>query len=110
MAILDETTTAAVLSYFPERNDAAQFLLLFHKLFVTLNSKQKFNTSNQLGNAAVKGDNKPTFYREIASWIEIWSTCKYFTLTKQTSCAIKTTCATASLIDDLLEESYANER
>ena len=32
--------------------------------------------------------NKPTFYREIANWIEIWSTCKYFTLTKQTSHAL----------------------
>ena len=108
LAILDETTTAAILSYFRERNDAAQFLLLFHKLFVTLNSKQKFNTSNQLSNAAVKGDNKPTFYREITNWIEIWSTCKYFTLTKQISHAlIATLRATASLIDDLLEESYA---
>ena len=48
-AILDETNTAAILSYFPERNDTAQFLLLFHKLFITLNSKQKFNTPNQLG-------------------------------------------------------------
>ena len=64
LAILDETTTAAILNYFPERNDAAQFLLLFHKLFVTLNSKQKFNTSNQLGNAAVKGDN-PHFIEKL---------------------------------------------
>ena len=63
MAILDETTTAIILNYFPERNDAAQFLLLLHKLFITLNSMQKFNTSNQLGNAAVNGDNKPKLYR-----------------------------------------------
>ena len=106
LAILDETTTAAILSYFPERNDAAQLLSLFHKLFITLNSKQMFNTSNQLGNAAVKGDKKPTFYGEITNWIEIWSTCECFTLTKQTSHALITTlCATASLIDDLLEES-----
>ena len=106
-AILDEITTAAILSYFPERNDTTKFLLLFHKLFITLNSKQKFNTSNQLGNS-VKGDNKPTFYREIANWTEIWSRCKYFTLTEQTSHALVTTLrATASLIDDLLEESYS---
>ena len=65
---------------FPERNDAEQFLPLFHKLLFTLNSKQKFNTSNQLGTAAV--------------------------LTKQTSHGLKTTLrAIASLIDDLLEES-----
>ena len=108
LAILDETTIGAILGYFPERNDAAQFLLLFYMLFVTLNSKQKFNTSNQLGNGAVNGDNKLKFYREIANWIEIWSTCKYFTLTKQTSHALITTLrATASLIDNLTEEICA---
>ena len=38
----------------------------------------------------------------------MWSRCKYFTLTKQTSYALITTLrATASLIDDLLEESYS---
>ena len=105
--IFDETSSAAINSYFPARKSAASFLSLFHKLFVILNSKQKFNSNNRLGNAAVAGDNKPKFLREVADWVEKWSECEYFTLTPQTSKALTTTLrASASLIEDLLSEGY----
>ena len=49
LAIFDETTSAAIRSYFPEINDAASFLTLFYKLFVICNSKQRYNEANRLG-------------------------------------------------------------
>ena len=54
-----EATTAAIMSYIPERFDAADFLLLIHQPFVIYNPKTQFNSSNQLGNAAILGDNRP---------------------------------------------------
>ena len=105
LAIFNETTTAAVLSYFPQRKDAAKFLSLFHKLFIIFNSKQQFNYSNKLGNAAVEAGNKPTFLREVAKWIEIWSTSPSFTVSKQTTHALITTLrANAMLVEDLLSD------
>ena len=56
LAIFQENTTAAIKSYFRNRLDAANFLTLLYKVFVICNSKQRFNTSNHLGNAAVQGD------------------------------------------------------
>ena len=105
--VFDETTSAAIKSYFPERNDAASFLNLFHKVFVILNAKQEYNTNNRLGHAAVYWDNKPKFLREVADWVEQSSECAYFTFTQQTTKALTTTLrASASLIDDLLGEGY----
>ena len=46
--VFDETTTAAIRSYFPEREDAASFLSLFHKLFVVFNSKQRLHSYHYL--------------------------------------------------------------
>ena len=34
LAIFHETTSAAILSYYPDRDDAAAFLQLFNKLFL----------------------------------------------------------------------------
>ena len=48
LAIFDETTSAAIRSYFPERNDAASFLNLFYKLFVICNSKQRHDEATDL--------------------------------------------------------------
>jgi ribosomal protein S17E len=53
LAIFDETTTAAIDSYFPTILYAANMSSCFHKLVLICNSKQRFNTSNRLGNAAV---------------------------------------------------------
>ena len=107
LAIFDESTSAAIKSYFPDRLDAANILSCFHKLFVICNSKQRFNTANQLGNAAVSGDNKPDFLLSFADWVETWSACPAFTLTSQTSHALITTLrCTAYLITDLLNEDY----
>ena len=49
LAIFDETTSAAIHSYSPERNDAASFLNLFYKLFEICNSKQRYNEATDLG-------------------------------------------------------------
>ena len=70
-------------------------------------SKERFNSSNKLGNAAVQGEHKPEFLRAVADWIKEWSTMPNVTLTKQTSHALITTLtASALLIEDLLEEGY----
>ena len=107
LATFQESTTAAIKSYFPNRLDAANFLTLFYKVFVICNSKQRFNTSNQLGNAAIQGDHKPEFLLLVADWVETWSKCPSFTLTKQTSHALVTTLrCIANLTDDLLNENY----
>ena len=107
LAIFDETTSAAIQSYYPERKDAASLLTLFNKLFIIFNSKQQFNHSNKLGNASVQGVNKPTFFRKVANWIENWSTCPFFTLTPQTSHALITTLrSSAMLIEELLDDGY----
>ena len=106
-AIFDKTTSAGIISYFPERDDAASFLSLFHKLFIICNSKQQFNLADQLGNAVVKGDNKPEFMSSLADWVESWANIPSFTFTKQTSHALITTLrATAALINEILKEGY----
>ena len=107
LAIFDETTSAAIRSYYPNRLDAANFLNLFHKVLVICNSKQQFHTSNMLGNAAIADDNKPAFLDSVANWVKNWSLCSIFTFTKQTSHALVTTFrATSGLITDLLTESH----
>lgn len=68
LAIFPETTEASIISYFSERCDAANFLLLFHKLDVVCNSKIQFNSSSQLGNAAILYDDKPEFFFVMETW------------------------------------------
>ena len=112
LAIFHETTSAAITTYFPERSCASNFLKLINAWWVVSNSKTEFNSNNRLGNAAILGDNKPTFLRALADWIEEWkdesiSNCKRFTLTENTSSALKRTLrCTASLIENLLSEGY----
>ena len=112
LAIFDETTIAAVKSYFPEKASAAAFLTLFSKWWVLSNSKARHSTANYLGNAAVIGDNKPSFLRAMADWIQNWQekkipNCEKFTLTLQTASAfVRTLKCHASLIEDLLAEGY----
>ena len=70
LAILHETTRAAIKSYFPHRQDAAQFLNLMYKVFLVCNSKTRAHGSNSLGDAAKTGDKKVCFLRAVADWIE----------------------------------------
>ena len=113
LAIFHETTSAAITSYFPQCNDASNFLKLINTWWVISNSKSPFNSNNLLGNAAILGDNKSDFLRSMAEWIYCWqregmANCERFTLTEQTGSTLKRTLrCTASLIDDLLHEGYS---
>ena len=83
MAVFHESTSAAIRSYFPTREDAASFLNLINVWWTISNSKTKYNNNNYLGNAAVPGDGKIEFLVKMADWIEEWSKCPYFTLTAE---------------------------
>lgn len=50
LAIFDESTSAAICSYFPEHNDASSFLKLFNSWWIISNAKYQFDTKNRLGN------------------------------------------------------------
>lgn len=111
LAIFHPSTTAAIKSYFPERNDAAEFLTLIFKWWTVVNSKQ-MKSNNWLGHGAVKDDNKPDFLRKLADWFEEWQSlnltnCQNVTPSGQTSSAmiISLRCM-ASLTEDLLNEGY----
>ena len=113
LAIFDETTIAAVKSYFPEKTSAAAFLTLFSKWLVLSNSKAGYSTADYLGNAAVIGDNKPSFLCAMVDWIQNWQekkipNCEKFTLTSQTATVFvrKLKCHASSLIEDLLRRFY----
>ena len=66
LAIFVETIIAAVTSYFPEKESVAAFLTLLSTWWVLSNSKARYSTANYLGNAAIIGDNKPSFLRVMA--------------------------------------------
>ena len=108
LAIFQESITAAIKIYFPNRLDGANVLTLFNNVFAICNSKQRFSTSNQLGNAAIQGDYKPEFLLLVAEWVETWTECPSFTVTKQTSHALVAIlrCIANWLADDLLNENY----
>ena len=64
LAIIHETTTAAIESYFPEKNNSADFLRLLNIWCII--SKTQFLPINPLGNAANIGNNKPEFLKSFA--------------------------------------------
>ena len=113
LSIFDPTTTAAMLRYFPQAQDSAGFLKLLHTWWMISNSKQRFNSKNSLGNAAIHGDGKPTFLRKLADWVQEWSqqklpNCEKFTLSAQTSAAfVRTLRCHACLIEDLLSDGFS---
>ena len=113
LAIFEPTTSTAIESYFPERNAAAQFLLLIDLWWTISNSKQQFNMNFYIGDAAKANDCKPTFLRKLADWLLDWkaqqpANTEKFTLSKQTASALVTTLrCTTTLIEDLLQEGYA---
>ena len=110
--IFDETTSAAIISYFPNETAAAGFLRLINIWWTISNSKVMFNTNNRIGNAAIPGDKKSQFFRVFATWINEWKNlqfqrCNKYTLSAQTTNALITTLkGTASLIEDLFSEGY----
>ena len=110
LAIFHETTITAIKSYFPDREDAAQFLNLINTWWTISNSKSRYNWSNNLGNAASIGDKKPEFLRAFANWLTEWQSsklpnCEKFQLSAQTNEAlVRTLKCHASLIEDLLQD------
>ena len=110
LAIFDPSTIAAIRHYFPEHSDSAEFLELVNIWWTISNSKQRFNHRNKLGNAAVDGDGKPQFLRNLADWFLKWKreqipNAAKFTLSGQTNAAlVRTLRCHASLIEDLLSE------
>ena len=109
--IFHETTSAAIKSYFPEEIPAAEFLNLVNTWWTISNSKNIFNTSNRIGNAAIFNDKKPDFLRSaqfISQWQNLSFTgCSRFTLSAQTANALQITLhGTADLIEDLLSDGY----
>ena len=112
LAIFHETTAAAIQFYFPDEKSTVEFLKLFSKWYVISYSKTALNANNYLGNATVNGDQKPSFLRAIAEWIQAWQTERIpnfekFTFTVQTSSGlVRPPLCLASLIEDLLGEGY----
>ena len=110
--IFHETTSASIKSYFPEEIPAAEFLNLVNTWWTISNSKNIFNTSNRIGNAAIFNDKKPAFLRSLAQFISQWQNlrftgCSRFTLSAQTANALQITLhGTADLIEDLLSDGY----
>lgn len=112
LAIFDPSTRAAILNYFPQAQDSAGFLNLIFTWWTASNSKSKFHSNHKLGNAAIKGDGKPAFFRKLADWLVEWQNQKIpnsqkFTLSAQTNAAmVQTLRCQAALIEDLLSEGY----
>lgn len=106
LAIFHETTVAACKSYFPHRKDVKNFLLLIHTWWTISNSNNRYS-SDPLGNAITESDGKLNFLIKFSEWIEKWSECPNFCLSKQTANALIITMRShAMLIKDLLAEGY----
>ena len=71
-------------SHFPGEPSAAAFLTLFSNWWVLSDSKARYSAANYLGNVAVIGDNKPSFFHAMADWVQNWQekkipNCEKFT-------------------------------
>ena len=109
LAIFHETTIAALRSFFPEKEAMANFLELIWSWWTIVNSKNRLNKSNSLGNAIVADDGKTDFFRLLADYFEEWcGGASFLCLTPNTSAAlVRTLRAHANLIEELLfEEGY----
>ena len=106
LALIEDTTIAAVKSYFPNRKDMSSFLEIFNKWWLISNSKERYHV-NPVGNAVVSGDGKTAYFRALADWVEEWQKSPAFTLTPQTSHALIVTLrAQSMLIEELLQEDF----
>ena len=65
LAIVHESTSAALTSYFPEKNNEAEFLRLFNTWWIISNSKVQFS-NHILDHAAKKHGGKPEFCLALA--------------------------------------------
>ena len=74
-AIFHEITAAAIQSYFPNKSSSVDFLKLFSKWWV-------FYKNNYPGNAAVTDDQKLSFLRATAEWVQAWQTESFAQLRK----------------------------
>ena len=113
--IFNETTSAAISSYFPnEATDAAAaaFLKVINIWWIMSNTKSKYNTHNRFGNAATLNDKKPQLFRVLDAWLEEWQqlqicACSKFSLSAQTFDAFITTLrGTAAFLEDLFLKGY----
>ena len=96
LAIFDPSTRAALLKYFPAAQDAADFIHLMYTWWTISNSKFRLNFNDKIGNAAVMGDGKPQFLRQLADWFQDWKAeaipnAQKFTLSAQTTKALEQT-------------------
>ena len=99
--------TAAIECYLPEKSDTAYLRSAYQKLFVICNAKTQYSTSNMFGNAVVCNNNKPESFLFFGTWTEQWSTCRNFSLTKQTLDALITTPkALSCLLSELLNDGH----
>ena len=95
-----------------KKKNIVEFLILFSKWWIISNSKAALNANNYLGNAGVNDDQRPSFLRAMAEWVQAWQTeripnCEKFALTAQSSSTLARTLCLALLIEDLLgEEGY----
>ena len=112
LSIFDATTSLAIKIYYLDCYDASGLLKHINLWWTISNSKQRYNTNFRIGDAAVKGDNKPLFFQAFANWLERWQVLQCqnpqkFTLTKKTCSVLVTTLhCTACLIEDLLSRNY----
>ena len=68
-AIFDQSTSATLESYYPNRLDASSFLKLVNIWWITNSSKQEFNT-NFKDNAAFTDKKKLLFLQEFLNWLK----------------------------------------
>ena len=107
LVIFHETTSIAIKSYFPDKNEASQFLNLMHKIVLVCNSKSKTHGSNSLRYSANIHDNKVAFVRAVLNGLRRGSKCRNFRLSVPTGKAIVVTQRSqVSLIENLLSEGY----
>lgn len=106
LGIFHETTIAACKSYYPAREDMANFLNLILTWWTISNSNKKYD-ANPLGNAITGNDDKLDFFDKFADWLEAWAHCPNYCLSKQTANALVLTLRShAMLIRELIAEGY----
>ena len=85
LAIFDTSTKAAILKYYPQAQDSADFINLFHTWWMVSNSKQRFRNGSRLGDAAMNTTVSQYFFQGLLNgcWngkIRSFLTVKKFTL------------------------------